>query len=84
MTPDIIDGKYRVIREVGSHGLRRVVRDELDLSHVRVSVENGFEQSRSDALTLLFGKNKDILNENDGMPIPDRSDDPKQFFVLVC
>ena len=31
------------------------------MSHVRVSVENGFEQSRSDALTLLFGKNKNNL-----------------------
>ena len=61
----------------------RVVRCQLDLPNIGISVENGFQQSRSDALTLLIRKYKKILNKDNGKPIPDNSDDSQQFFIFV-
>ena len=67
-------------------GIRHYLLDTENGKNVSIKGMNASGKSTifNSAIWLLFGKNKDILNENDGMPIPDRSDDPKQFFVLVC
>ena len=64
-------------------GLRRVIRSQLDLAHIRVPRQQLPQKRRADAPPLVGRADQQVLDEHNGLAVPHRPEQPDQSAVCV-